>query len=591
MRRLEGWLLPVLVLGLMMGACDSSSPSTGDDIPIDDEYGKPLLDVDPGTGGKADTFDGGYGPMESGISSTTEVWKVTRRWYQTDPAAGIAWPADSELTWDEKYAAWIESMPQLEDGYYTTFTMTTPWGKTLPSPALECAETAIFLRATFASWYNLPFYMSAGSGSSRIHYGHFGIVDADGRRLSGYPKFRDSYRDYTDTAARMSSEELIASWPKDENLRTKFLTTRKDDANDFLGDEAYAGAYFDEIYLNKRVGHFMLRLLTNFGSMHLAGATNTFNLKPDATRSGDVLLERWQRNGIGHTLVVKHTAQLTDAKMEIEAMYGSMPRIQPRWYDTAQSKHYFTSEMTGGEGENYDGDEYATLGGGIKRWRTPVVKSGRWYNIVPVRDRELYIDSADKASIAARPARFAELMGELSPAEKRDVAIARIEDARRSLEAHPASCASRTRREEAFAELYEVERSEGHDTAMTDRTYRTFDDYVFAELQYEVSKTCCWNSTTAAMYQIVMAYNEQHVLDHAQGTCNEPVVFKASNGGGYDVFADYAAAIGQGDAWVRWTEDEPCSQRDVAEDTEVEHAWTDFCDVRDDVLDTDRPTN
>ena len=78
-------------------------------------------------------------------------------------------------------------------------------------PALECAEVAIFLRATFASWYNLPFYMSAGSGSSRVHYGHFGIVDADGRRLSGYPKFRDSYRDYTDMAARMSSEELIAS--------------------------------------------------------------------------------------------------------------------------------------------------------------------------------------------------------------------------------------------------------------------------------------------------------------------------------------------------------------------------------------------
>jgi len=573
-----------------MGACDSSAPSTGDDIPIDDEYGKPLLDVDPGAGGKADTFDGGAGPREATISSSTAVWEVTRRWYQTDPAPGIAWDADTELTWDEKYSAWVDGLPKLEDGYYTTFTMTTPWGKTLPSPALECAEVAIFLRATFASWYNLPFYMSAGSSSNRVHYGHFGIVDADGRRLSGYPKFANAYTDYTDRVAEMSQEELLANWPSDADLRTKFLTRAKDDANDFLGEDAYAGAYFDEIFLNKRAGHFLLRLLTNFGSMHLAGATNTFNLKPEATRPGDVLLERWQRRGIGHTLVVKHTEQLNEAKMEIEAMYGSMPRIQPRWYDSNKSKSYFTSELTGGEGENYDGDEYATLGGGLKRWRTPVVKSGRWYNIVPVRDREQYIDSADKASIAARPGRFEELMGELTPEEERVVVLSRIDDARTNLQQHPASCANRERREEAFRDLYALERELGNDAEMTDRTYRTFDDYVFAELEYQVSKTCCWNRSTAAMYQIVMAFNEQRVLDYAEGTCNEPVVFKASDGG-YQVFADYAESIGQGAAWVEWSEDEPCAQRDVVDDTESEHDWTAFCEVRDDLLDTERPSN
>ncbi len=590
MRRLEGWLLPILALGLMVGACDSAAPA-GDDIPIDDEYGKPLLEVDPGAAGKADTFDGDDGPKVSGISSSTEVWPVTRRWYETDAAAGIAWPADSDLTWDEKYSAWIESMPRLESGYYTTFTMRTPWGKELPSPALECAETAIFLRATFAAWYELPFFMSAGSRSSRVYYGHFGIVDANGTRLSGYPSFKTAYADHTALAASRSQEELLASWPTDDALRRKFLTSRKDDANAFLGDEAYAGAYFDEIYLNKRVGHFMLRLLTNFGSMHLAGATNTFNLKPTATRAGDVLLERWQRNGIGHTLVVKHTARLNEAKMEIEAMYGSMPRIQPRWYDTDRSKSYFISELTGGEGENYDGDEYAVLGGGIKRWRTPVSKSGRWYNIVPVRDREQYVDSADKAAIAARPGQFKDLMGSLTPDEERTVVLARIEEARTNIAAHPASCSIRQRREEAFTELYALESdSFGNDPEMTDRTYRTLDDYVFAELEYQISKTCCWNSSTAAMYQIVMAFNEQRVMDFSEGSCNEPVVFKAVDGG-YDVFAEYAAAIGQGDAWVRWSEDEPCSQRDVVADTEVEHAWTPFCDVRDDLLDTDRPTN
>jgi len=588
MRRFLTELAPmVLGLGLVLvaPACDEET-SAGAEPAIDTEYGKPLLDVDEGSGGKADTFDGGMGPLTSGLSSSTEVWKVTRRWYETDAAAGVAWEANSSLTWDEKYAAWIESLPRLASGYTTTFTMITPWGKTLPSPALECAETAIFLRATFASWYNLPFYMSAGSGNGRVFYGHFGIVDVNGRGLSGYPKFASAYKDHTALATQLSQEDLLAGWPQDANLRARFLTTQKDDANPWLGDEAYAGAYFDEIFLNKRVGHFMLRLLTNFGSMHLAGATNTFNLKPAAVRAGDSLLERWQRQGIGHTLVVKHVAPVGETKLEVEAMYGSMPRIQPRWYDTDRSKSYFTSELTGGEGENWEGDAYATLGGGLKRWRTPVVKSGRWFNIVPVADHESYIDSADKAAIAARPGQFEELMGTLSPEEERTIILARIDDARTALAAHPASCSNRQRREEAFDELYALNAEHfWTDAEATDREYRTLEDYVFAELEYSISKTCCWNSTTAAMYQIIMAFNEQRVMDYAEGSCNEPVVFK-NTAGGYDVFRDFAASIGQEDAWVAWSEDEPCAQRGVQDDTEVEHAWTPFCEVRDDLLDT-----
>ena len=589
MRRLEAWLLPMIGLGFALAACDSGAPPNGD-IPIDDEYGKPLLEVDQGASGKADTFDGDVGPKVSGLAASSEVWPVTRRWYETDAAAGIAWAANSDLTWDQKYAAWIESLPKLSIGSYTTFTMVTPWGKTLPSPALECAEVAMFMRATFASWYKLPFYLSAGSSGSRVYYGHFGIVDSNGVRLKGYPAFATAYKDYSQLATQLSQARLLAAWPKDAALRAKALTARQDDANPFLGDGAFAGAYCDEIFLNKRVGHFMLRLLTNFGSMHLAGATNTFNLKPQATRAGDVLMERWQKIGIGHTLVVKHVQRLNEAKLEIEAMFGSMPRIQPHWYDTNRSKSYFTSDMTGGVGENWDGDAYATLGGGLKRWRTPIVKSGRWYSIVPVKDRADYIDSADKAAVAARPAEFEALMGTLSPSEQRDLALVRIEEARATLKLHPASCSNRQRREEAFSELYTLEDEiSGNDVRTTDATYRTLDDYVFAELEYGRSKTCCWDSSTAAMYQIVMAYNEQHVMDAAGGTCNEPVVFKAM-GGGYQVFADFAASIGQGAAWVAWSEDEACEQRGVQDDTEVEHAWTPFCDVHSDILDTEQPT-
>ncbi|MCA9515624.1 MAG: hypothetical protein KC635_11830 [Myxococcales bacterium] len=567
-----------------LAACASDSSGGGEDLPIDSEYGKPILSVDQAQDGKADSFDGAYGPRTSGLSASTAVWAPNRRWYEKDDAAGLAWSANSGLTWDQKYSAWVASLPRLESGYSVTFTLTTPWGKTLPSPRLECAETAMFLRATFASWYELPFYMSAQSPKyGLIYFGHFGIVDRNGARVPGYPSFASAYKDHTSLAKTLTAEDLIARWPSDTSLRGRSLTKLADDANEFLGEDAYAGAYFDEIFLNKRAGYLLLYLLTNFGSMHLATDANTFNLAPEAVRPGDVLLERWQRQGIGHTLVVKTVEEKVAGKLSIEAMFGSMPRIQPRWYDTNLSKPYFTSPLTGGEGESFDGARYAALGGGLKRWRTPVSKNGRWYNIIPVSDRESWVDAADLDAIAARPARFEELMGELTFEEELNVLLVRIDTAREALQQHPASCSNRTRREEAFTELYALLADEkGMDAEAVDRTYRTFDDYVFPELEYSKSKTCCWNSSTSEMYLIVTTYNEVRQREAAQ--CLEPVAFKAV-GGGYDVFADYAASIDKAAEWRAWSEDEPCPQRDVVDDLETAHAWSGFCAVRDDVLD------
>ena len=69
----------------------------------------------------------------------------------------------------------------------------------------------------------------------------------------------------------------------------------------------------------------------------------------------------------------------------------------------------------------------------------------------------------------------------------------------------------------------------------TDKEYRTLADYVFAELAYSQSKTCCWNRSTAAMYQLVMQYNKERVYDQETQTCNPPTVFKAVDGN-YQVF-------------------------------------------------------
>ena len=102
-----------------------------------------------------------------------------------------------------------------------------------------------------------------------------------------------------------------------------------------------------------------------------------------------------------------------------------------------------------------------------------------------------------------------------------------------------------------------------------DEAYRSFEDYIFAELDYTTSKTCCWNSTTSDMFTIIVDYNTELVESaHANGQCIEPVVFKARNGE-YDPFAQYATDTGRSAMWVAWSEDESCPQANVTDDTEL----------------------
>ena len=92
---------------------------------------------------------------------------------------------------------------------------------------------------------------------------------------------------------------------------------------------------------------------------------------------------------------------------------------------------------------------------------------------------------------------------------------------------------------------------------------------MFGELVYDKSKTCCWNSTTKAMADLVMAYAKDEQSKAAQQMkCVQPTVFRASGGGdGYDGFRAYAKSVGREAEWKAWSEDEPCAQRAVAQDT------------------------
>ncbi|AWV88641.1 hypothetical protein [Bradymonas sediminis] len=593
-------LLAILsILILLISACGEATQSEpnlleqGGEV---DENGKPTLGntgwVEPA--GKLDSTSGRRGLPVSVDESSTAVWEVTNAWTDTDtPAArkaGIAWPENSGLDWEEKYRAWISSFERIDSiGYGETFTLTTPWGKTLPAPALECAEVLIFLRVTFASWYGLPYFMEATDGGKRLYFGHFGLRTADGR-WGNMPKFKTRYADYSSQAQAYRDGEI--EWPSDPKLAGLSIPGSFDDAQPMLesadGETKHAGAYFDEIYLNKRVGYFMRLQLTYFGSINLADSVNTFNLAPEAVQAGDMLLERWQRRGIGHALAVMRTRDLGTQEvagqemkqLEAELASGSMPRRQPKWDDAPASKRYFTMDETGGPG-------YETFGGGLKRWRQATNIDGRWTNVVPPNDRASFINSNNHSELSERPARFEELLSELDTEAKMDVVLEVINSKRAHLQSYPSSCAARTGREDAFRDLYDLGAEMNITPEEIDRRYRRLEDYVFAELVYSASKTCCWNASTAAMYDLIMEYNLNHMEDPESGTCQDVTVFMARDegGDGYERFRAYAESVGQGDAWVEWSAGESCPQADVLEDRENQHLWEPFCSVYDDIHD------
>lgn len=556
--------------------------------PEDPEAGKAMFEPALPNGAKEDTVVGRKGPAVTVDRNNTAVWEVRNQWADKTTAeaklAGIAWPANSGLTWDQKYSAWVQSLER-EAGRWgsATFKMTTPYGKTLPGPALECAEVAMFLRATFASWYGLPFYMEGTHQGKRIFMGHFGFIYEDGTKFGTTPNYKTAYRDHSSKAGTWQRD----GWPKDNTLRARALGGSQDDFQPALFEGARAGAYFDELYLNKRTGYFMLVLLSYFGSVNLADPSNTFNVDPTAIRAGDPLVQRWQKNGIGHVYVTKKVEKISDEQVSAEIVSGSMPRRQPVWENAASSQSAFLSDYSGGPGTNSDGQVYASLGGGLKRWRTPVNQGGRWSNVVPEADKNVFIDASNHTAIGARLETFKRILGTLSPEEQRDTLLGQIEAARQHLARYPASCSARTRREAAFTKLYTLMDEEfGLDRQAVDTHYRKLDDYVLAELTYNQSKTCCWNSSTSAMYEIAMDKAMVAINDPASATCSPPPIFRNDNG--YEVFRQHAELIGRGAEWKAWTADETCPQANVAVDALAPSQATAYCTIAE-ALDSDGP--
>lgn len=205
-------------------------------------------------------------------TTRTQGWTARNRWEDTDMpaarAAGLAWPASSGLTWGATFSrpvaslAWIPSV----DGDAMTVDLATPWGKILSSPMLECAETSLFLRITFAAWYELPLVLETQDDHGRlVYFGHDGVRTTAGRYARS-PEFAVAYRDDT------GSSGWRTCWPSDAVLRGKRIAGGSDDQAELAGG-AHLGAYLDEVHLNKRVGYFTVMVRGAQVGSHIVVAT------------------------------------------------------------------------------------------------------------------------------------------------------------------------------------------------------------------------------------------------------------------------------------------------------------------------------
>jgi hypothetical protein len=555
-----------------------------------DENGKPTLgptDYEESRDQKDDGINGRRGPNTSFDNNNTQVWPVSRNWADKDDAPGLAWGANSDLSWDDKFSAWVDSLERNSDG--GTFVLTTPHGRSFDAPDLECAETAMFLRIAFANWYELPFFMEAFSGGKRVFFGHMGIITSDGSRWGQMPNFKTRYPDFSDQA-----DEVIANpsaWPKDSKLRERKIGGSAGDAQTAF-DGAHAGTYFDEIFLNKRVGYFLTIQLAFLGSMNLADSANTYNISATSFTPGDFLVERFDTDGIGHTIVIKEVREL-DTTVEIdglqvvqkeaEVVSGSMPRRQGVWEGATGARFYFLNDDFGGEPS-------VEFGAGMKRFRSAVNSGGKWTNAVLTEDNADWVNSNDKDELVERQDHLDKILAQLDPAERMEALANKIETSREWLRDHPSSCSARITREHVFTALYDAGREVNLTKEQVDSEYRKLEDYVLGELEYNKSKTCCWNSTTNDMYQAVMKYNQcllgeatdsecDALAEADQGMCQPPRVFKGRNdaGDGYKIFEDFATANGY--SWVAWSADENCPQSNVSEDTEEPVQGVPYCEL------------
>ena len=120
------------------------------------------------------------------------------------------------------------------------------------------------------------------------------------------------------------------------------------------------------------------------------------------------------------------------------------------------------------------------------------------------RRRGDWINSTDYPRIAARPARFETLLGQVSPHSRRPSCSRRSPTRATTSRSTRRRAAARERRERRSKRSTASPTSSARPRARSTSSTAQLDDYVLGELDYTKSKTCCWNSSTSAMYDIIM---------------------------------------------------------------------------------------
>lgn len=559
----KNWLVlaGAMSLGFLAPACASDTTATGNDDGTPgggDESSDCKVDSDYGCAGTSqdEVRENIAGPAVK--TTDAEAWKATNSWSAKTAEAGTAWAANSGLTWEEKFHKWAGSLEFVEGRTTQTIAIKNPQGRVLHAPVLECADQGIFFRYVFAAWYKLPFYMTGWVNGKTVYMGHFGVVDKDGNAVSGFPAYRARYQD------NEASWRAGQPWPKDVALRAR--TAGYPDGHEgvlvegrALPDGSSFGTYLDELFLNKRAGHLLSIIVAYYGSGNLADGANTYQLRGDAVQGGDVLVERWQKNGIGHTMVVVKVEENDDGTKKVWGGQGYMPARQAELMLPERFHAVFKNPYCGGDGQTYDEPPvpYVKLGGGLRRWRTPVNKDGRWSNDVSVADRTNYIEDTNVTALNERFANWDNVLRTGTPEEAYGIAKDNLVAARAKLALKPASCSSRALRETSWNQLISAGRTVGKSEADIRSENKELADFVFAELIYNQSKTCCWLTPGPDQYATIMGYAEKEQSDaEAARTCKQPTVFRQTNGN-YDIWKNYARE--QGKTWVDWTQDEsPC---------------------------------
>lgn len=510
MKKLFVWFIGLTLLSLGLAGCESGEAGNY----LDDDY----WDIEEGS---ADLYTRGM-PDPGG-----NVWFPEHAWEDTAP---------NGMTYDELYADWLANIQHDGNGRDIHYTLAD--GTVVPAASLECADTALFLRFLFAAEYKLPMYVRGWYDGGWNYWGHFGWLSARGNR-------RVDYSGHPLEAPRGSYAAL--------QNRNRYLP---DNLQSYPHEGATIGQYLDAVLTNKRFGYFYQDLAAMIYSGSIVDDYNTYYIRPDAIRGGDLQMHRYDTDGgIGHTITIqKVDRSATGRLIRVDVIQSYMPTYP--WIGNGYS------ELT-----SYTPDPETN--GGLRRWRRPELRGGRWYMAA---DEEISLWDSE---VAGNPQTFQELFN-MSVEDEVRTMLEVLNTRRRALFDNPNSCRRREEREEAFHNLYELYRATAElyeDLGFTseptleeiipavDRLHRLVDDFIWPMMTYEGSWVCHWNPSDPAvnndMYRATVAYNQQAIAD---GGCQAIRIFRAENvtsADGTDGFADLAAfASANGYQWAPYSNDE-----------------------------------